>query len=72
MVDPTHDFTNRDDTELGPNGESVEGTPRWAKVFGLITLVLIALLATLLLLGGHGPGRHTLSAGPGQLPASAS
>lgn len=37
------------------------GTPRWAKVFGIIALV-VALLFVILMItrgpGGHGPGRH--------------
>jgi hypothetical protein len=37
------------------------GTPTWVKVFGIITLVVIALIVVLLVAGrggGHGPGRH--------------
>ncbi len=37
-------------------------TPRWVKVFGIIALVLVLLIAIVLItgLGGeHGPGRHT-------------
>jgi hypothetical protein len=34
------------------------GTPRWVKVFGIVTLVVIVLLGIVLLSGGHGPGRH--------------
>ena len=41
------------------------GTPRWVKIFGIITIVLV-LLFFLLLLGGpeHGPARHTSSGSP--------
>ena len=34
-----------------------DGTPRWVKVSGIIGGVL-ALLFVILLLTGHGPGRH--------------
>lgn len=34
-------------------------TPRWVKVFGIITLVVILLFVVLLLVHGpHRPGRH--------------
>ena len=35
----------------------VSGTPRWVKVFGSIALV-IAVLAVVLVVAGHDPGRH--------------
>jgi hypothetical protein len=37
-------------------------TPRWVKIFGIVALVLVMLIAVVLItgLGGeHGPGRHT-------------
>lgn len=36
------------------------GAPRWAKVLGIVALVLVVLLVALLLAGGgsHGPDRH--------------
>ena len=37
------------------------GTPRWVKVFGLILLVVVLLVAIVKLTGfggEHGPGRH--------------
>lgn len=40
---------------------STTGTPKWVKVFGIIAIVLVVLLA-IALLTGHGPGRH----GPGR------
>jgi hypothetical protein len=46
-----------DDTDVEPT----TGTPRWVKVFGIIGLVLVLLFVTALLIGGHGPDRHTLS-----------
>ena len=40
--------------------ESAAGTPRWLKVFGIIALALILLVAVLQVMGGgHGPSRHT-------------
>lgn len=41
------------------------GTPRWVKVFAVIALVVIVLLAVALIAGGgkHGPGRHMGSVG---------
>ncbi len=37
-----------------------EGTPRWVKVFGIVSVVLVLTVAILLLTGGgnHGPSRH--------------
>jgi len=35
------------------------GTPRWVIVFGIIAIVLV-LLFVIMLLTGHGPGRHTV------------
>ncbi len=37
------------------------GTPRWAKVSGIIGGILVLLVVILILAGGggHGPGRHT-------------
>lgn len=43
---------------------SYPGAPRWAKVFGIILIVLILLFVILLFTkgpGGHGPGRHLRS-----------
>jgi hypothetical protein len=37
--------------------------PRWAKVLGLIVIALILLVGMMMLVGGHGPGAHTHSAG---------
>jgi ABC-type transporter Mla subunit MlaD len=34
------------------------GTPRWVKLFGIITVVVLLLFVVMLLGGGHGPGRH--------------
>ena len=39
------------------------GTPRWVKVFGIITIVVVLLFVILLIAGGgrHGPSRHRVS-----------
>ena len=40
-------------------GELAEpGTPRWVKIFALVAALVVTVLVTLLLLGGHSPGRH--------------
>jgi hypothetical protein len=54
-----------DDSNLAPDPESTTSTPRWVKVFGIITIVVVLLFVIMLLIGGgrHGPGRHTPSAG---------
>ena len=57
------------DNGVGAEHGSPPRTPRWVKVFGIVALVLILLVAGLLLFGpdsfgpggGHGPGRHGLS-----------
>jgi prolyl oligopeptidase PreP (S9A serine peptidase family) len=48
-----------------PGSDSDTGTPRWVKVFGIISLVVVLLFVFVLLRGGgrHGPGRHTQPAG---------
>jgi hypothetical protein len=46
------------------------GTPRWVKAFGIVTIVLVVLVA-IMILSGHGPGRHTSSGDAGgQVPPS--
>jgi hypothetical protein len=48
------------------------GTPRWVKVFGTAGVVVV-LLFVVLLIGGHGPGRHLHSGlGGDRLPSNAS
>jgi hypothetical protein len=44
----------------GP-AEATSPTPRWVKVFAIIGVVLV-LLIIVMLLTGHGPGRHMHSA----------
>lgn len=45
------------------DSESSTGTPRWVKVFGIITIVVVLLFVILLIAGGgrHGPSRHRVS-----------
>ena len=45
--------------ELPPDRGSTTGTPRWVKVFGIIAIALVVLFVILIVVGGHGPGRHT-------------
>jgi len=46
------------------------GTPRWVKAFGILAIVLVVLVA-IMLLSGHGPGRHTSSGeAGGRVPPS--
>jgi hypothetical protein len=50
-------------TDEGATGDS-PGSPRWAKVFGLIVFIVVLLFVILMFTrgsDGHGPGRHTLS-----------
>jgi hypothetical protein len=59
MGDPPAAPETGDDTDAGADGGSTTGTPRWAKIFGIVALVVIVLFVVLLLVGGpHGPGRH--------------
>ena len=46
--------------------DSIAGTPRWVKLFGIVALVLVLLVVILLLTGGggHGPGRHAAAGQP--------
>jgi hypothetical protein len=37
--------------------KTTERTPRWVKVFGIVGVVLV-LLVVVMLISGHGPGRH--------------
>jgi hypothetical protein len=52
-----------------PDYESPPQMPRWVKVFGIVLILVIVLVAIMLLTGGnHGPGRHfSLSLPGGQL-----
>ena len=58
------------DTGVSTGGEPATGTPRWVKVFGVLTLLVVVLVVVVLLAGGpgrHGPGRH---GGGGDSPPS--
>ena len=58
-------------TVLPPNPKEredavdVTGAPRWVKMFGAISLVVVLLIVILLFTGGsgHGPSRHSGSGG---------
>lgn len=66
MVDPSPGLTIHDDKDPQQHQESLPGTPRWVKLFGIILLVLILGFVILKLIGvggSHGPGRHTWSNG---------
>ena len=56
-ADPPPYPDTRDDTRVRPNRGSTTSTPRWVKVFGIITLVLVLLFVILHLTGG-GLGGH--------------
>ena len=47
------------------------GTPLWVKVFGIIAIVVVVLVAAVMFIGGeHGPSRHTPSGDAGsQVPS---
>jgi hypothetical protein len=56
---PPHPDT--EDTVVGPDRGSSNGTPRWVKVSATVALVLVVVVVVMLLMGapgGHGPGRH--------------
>jgi ABC-type transporter Mla subunit MlaD len=48
--------------DLPPQSDSNSdtGTPRWVKVFGVISVIVVLLFVIMLFAGGgrHGPGRH--------------
>lgn len=55
---PDSNSDTDDDTRVRPDSGSPPSTPRWVKVFGIITLVLV-LLFVILHLTGRGFGGHT-------------
>lgn len=57
MADPPSYPDTAGDTGVGPDRESTAGTPGWVKVFGIALAAVIVLIAVMLLTG-HGPGRH--------------
>jgi len=40
-----------------PDAADDEGMPRWVKVSGIVAAIVVVLLG-IMLLSGHGPGRH--------------
>jgi hypothetical protein len=44
---------------LGSGVGSTARTPRWVKVFGLISIILVVLVGVMMLIGRHGPGVHS-------------
>ena len=44
----------------GSDSESPPGVPRWVKVFGVVTVIVVLLAIVAMIFGGgkHGPGRH--------------
>jgi hypothetical protein len=46
----------------GRSGRGRPGVPRWVKIFAIGGAILVALVVVLLL-SGHGPGRHGQAAG---------
>jgi len=58
----------RKQRELGNAGKesgsaSQMSTPRWAKIFGIVLVILILIVGVMSLFGGHGPGAHMPSDG---------
>jgi hypothetical protein len=65
MGNPPNHSDRGDDTDAPDDGSTTD-TPRWVKVFGIVALVVVLLIAVMLIMrGGHGPGRHTSSADAG-------
>lgn len=50
-------------TRVGSGVELATNTPLWVKVFGTVVIALILLVGIMMLVGGHGPGRHMPSGG---------
>jgi hypothetical protein len=62
-----------DNTGGRPGRGSTRRLPRWVKVLGISIGILVLLFVVLRLAGvggQHGPGRHTSSGGPGDVPLS--
>ncbi len=55
--------------DLPPDPGDDTRTPRWVKVLGIIALALV-LLVVIMLLTGHGPGRHMSGGLGGHTPPS--
>jgi len=67
--------TIAEDTPMA-DSTTYPGAPRWVKVFGIIGLAVVLLVATMMLTGGksgdHGPGRHIPSVDAGGQTAPSS
>ena len=60
MTDPAGRSNPRDEATWETGRDSTERTPRWVKVFGIVTLLVVVLFVVLLIAGGrHNPGRHS-------------
>jgi hypothetical protein len=72
MADPPRSTDTGDHPDAGPGRGPTTSTPRWVKVFGIITAVLVLLVVIMLVAGGgrHGPSRHTGGLGGHPPPAS--
>jgi hypothetical protein len=69
MNENLDDHARREETPMA-NRPPYPGAPRWVKALGIIAIVVI-LLFVIMLLAGHGPGRHTLSGeAEGQVPST--
>lgn len=55
---------------VSPGEEPTSGLPGWVKGFAVAGVVLVVLLI-LMLLTGHGPGRHMASADPARSDVAA-
>jgi hypothetical protein len=52
-----------DNVEQQSGSSPAMKTPRWVKIFGIVLVILILMVGTMSLLGGHGPGAHVPSDG---------
>jgi len=41
-----------------PTGPTTAGMPRWVKISLVVVAVIVLLAVAMLLVSGHGPGRH--------------
>jgi hypothetical protein len=54
------DSTASSDSGAASDGPSRPGAPLWVKIFAVIAVVAVIMVAVMLLAGGdHGPGRHS-------------
>ena len=60
MTDPAGRSKAGDEAAPEAVRRSVEGTPRWVKVSGIVALLVVVLFVVLLIAGGsHNSGRHS-------------